>query len=57
MKDGRSAPPPPPEFVRLELTTRAVNLFLGTTYTPNEIEELPELWIEKVLMLTHAQST
>ena len=54
MKDGRSAAPSPPPFLHTELITRAVNQTLGTNYRLEEIEQMPELWLQKVMLLAEA---
>jgi hypothetical protein len=54
MKDGRSRPPGPPLFVQTELVTRVVNQTLGTNYRPDEIEDMPEMWLLKIQLLADA---
>jgi hypothetical protein len=37
--------------VQDELTVRSINLFLGTNYTVEQVDEMPALWIDKMLLL------
>jgi len=55
MQDGRSKQPTPPAFVQLEMTTASINHFLNTHYTPQEIANMPEMWIYKMKLLIEAQ--
>lgn len=55
MQDGRSKPPPVPEFLRDEIEARTINHFLGTNYTLDELAQMPELWLDKVLMAANAE--
>jgi hypothetical protein len=54
MKDGRSKAPPLPEFLRDEMEARVINNMLGTSYSMAELAEMPELWLEKMLMWANA---
>ncbi len=54
MKDGRSSQPEPPDFVIDELMTRRINLFLGTSYTVDQVLDLPAAWVEKMMLLISA---
>lgn len=51
MLDGRSQPPPPPDFIQDELVTRNINHFLGTAYTVEQIRNMPYAWILKMHVL------
>jgi hypothetical protein len=50
MKDGRSRVPALPEFLREEAEVRAINRLLGSNYTLEQMQDMPELWIEKMLI-------
>lgn len=50
MQDGRASRPPLPEAFLDIAITRGVNETLGTHYSPEEIDAMPQIWIEKVLM-------
>jgi len=52
--EGRANPPPPPEAYHVEITTAAINRYLGTHYTPDEIENMPAAWLDKMAMLINA---
>ena len=52
--DGRASPPPPPDAIHLELTTAAINKFLNTHYTPDEIENMPASWLDKMMLIINA---
>lgn len=56
MKDGRASRPPPPDFVQDELTCRAINKFLGTTYTVEQIADMPAAWVDKMMLLVRYMS-
>lgn len=56
MKDGRSKLPSLPAFLRDENVTETINKTLGTPYTMEQIDDAPELWIEKMMMYARARS-
>jgi hypothetical protein len=55
MKDGRSKAPTLPEFLRDEMEVRVINNLLGTHYSVEELAEMPEIWIEKMLMWANSE--
>lgn len=55
MRDGRSKPPPLPDFLIDENAVRTVNAMLNTTrYDMDALDEMPELWIEKIILWARA---
>jgi len=56
MRDGRSEPPPLPAFLHDENVTATINQILGTRYSIEDIDEAPELWIDKMMMYARARS-
>lgn len=56
MKDGRSKRPPLPAFLHDENATATINQTLGTNYSIEDIDEAPEIWIDKVMLYARARS-
>ena len=54
MKDGRSKPPLPPDEIMDILITAAVNRTLGTHYTPEQVDALPQLFIDRVILVANS---
>ncbi len=55
--DGRSDPPAPPPFVQEITITHTVNQMLGTSLTPAQIDEMPQDFIDRLMLLAKALGT